>query len=398
MACDTPLFAYKTTAGKMRFIPKEIYLANLKAKFHVLVRDPAPPPPSPPKGLYAFHEIGHAPLFPSSASPPKPHRRARQVVIYHNGLRDSDGSLPVEIPCGHCVSCRAARAREWSIRLNHCYQYYKFAYTFVLTYSSENLPTTEFAAGYLPRYVTAIGEYKRYVRSGESSRHFRETKKWLPSLYPPHITQFTKSLKQKLKKECITDYVYFIAGEYGKERSRPHYHVLLLTNKPLFHDSYVLMRKSFKNGFPANPSPKDFVYSDRFLTKIWKYGHVRLECPWLNLTAAELGYVAGYATKKITDVEKLHGRIPEFARMSRHIGLEYLARHCTQILKTRTVYTVVLRSGTAPVPRYYVRVLHSSDDYFGVPREFRPPKALRNFAAVARSLDNRSAHAPPPRD
>lgn len=85
---------------------------------------------------------------------------------------------------------------------------------------------------------------------------------------------------------------YFLCGEYGDETFRPHYHAILF-------------------GFPAT--------SPEVITSTWGLGMT--SCYPANREMMQ--YVSGYVTKKMTksDDQRLQGRHPEFARMSRRPGL-----------------------------------------------------------------------------
>lgn len=89
---------------------------------------------------------------------------------------------------------------------------------------------------------------------------------------------------------------YFLVGEYGEEKGRPHYHCSLF-------------------GAPASLSA---LYAET-----WGKGSVRT-FEFNHLTAQ---YTAGYVVKKLTNKDNplLKGRSPEFALMSRMPGIGSLA-------------------------------------------------------------------------
>lgn len=100
------------------------------------------------------------------------------------------------------------------------------------------------------------------------------------SLSSRHWREFTKGI----------GYRYFGCGEYGERTQRPHYHVVLFGIGPLG--------------------------AQRLVAERWKYGFSHVGLAFSSSVAA---YVAAYTTKKMTrrDDERLEGREPEFARMSR---------------------------------------------------------------------------------
>lgn len=104
-------------------------------------------------------------------------------------------------PCGHCLNCRIAKAREWSARLMHELDSWHGKAVFVtLTYSDKYLPID-------------YGLHKR------------------------HLQLFFKRLRKRLGKQKIK---YYACGEYGDEAlkadgtfkypshlGRPHYHAII---------------------------------------------------------------------------------------------------------------------------------------------------------------------------
>lgn len=41
----------------------------------------------------------------------------------------------IQIPCGQCIECRQAKAREWQVRLSEEYKQYKYNYFITLTFA-----------------------------------------------------------------------------------------------------------------------------------------------------------------------------------------------------------------------------------------------------------------------
>lgn len=89
-------------------------------------------------------------------------------------------------PCGHCLSCRISKAREWSARLLHELPYWDKAVFVTLTYSDE----------YLPPNGT--------LRKRDLQNFFKRLRKYSNA---------------KIK--------YYACGEYGSKTKRPHYHAII---------------------------------------------------------------------------------------------------------------------------------------------------------------------------
>lgn len=93
----------------------------------------------------------------------------------------------LSVPCGKCIACRIARAREWSTRLIHELGSHKKAVFVTLTYNDENLPA-------------------------DNSLSIREAQ------------LFMKRLRKAVEPERLK---YYITGEYGDNFGRPHYHAIV---------------------------------------------------------------------------------------------------------------------------------------------------------------------------
>jgi hypothetical protein len=129
------------------------------------------------------------------------------------------------------------------------------------------------------------------------------------SLQPEHLTKWLKRIRKK------HDYPlrYYAVGEYGDRTERPHYHIALFGFQSCLRGRTHLGRK---NGCCVQCNT---------IASTWKYG----KCFLGSLTKESASYVAGYVTKKLTSKtdERLNGRYPEFARMSRNPGIGGSAAH-----------------------------------------------------------------------
>lgn len=108
------------------------------------------------------------------------------VVKNPNLFVNGDMRQTILVPCGHCISCRIARSREWAVRLLHESEFWDEFCFVTLTYSEENLVS--------------------------------------PSLIPRDLTLFFKRLRKDLGKRKIK---YFACGEYGDRFGRPHFHAII---------------------------------------------------------------------------------------------------------------------------------------------------------------------------
>lgn len=117
---------------------------------------------------------------------------------------------------------------------------------------------------------------------------------------PEHVSLWLKRFRWLLAPVRVR---FFLAGEYGDETFRPHYHLSLFG----------------VSGDTLVPTPSGPERVSDIICSSWAKGNVHV-AEFNELTAQ---YIAGYVTKKMTqkDDPRLLGRPPEFARMSRRPGI-----------------------------------------------------------------------------
>lgn len=200
------------------------------------------------------------------------------------------------VPCGHCFSCRQAKASEWSVRLLLELSSWKKAGFLTLTYRTDTLPPNG-------------------------------------SLRPEELTLFFKRLRKALSS-VGRKLKYFACGEYGLSslnkncKNRPHYHAVV---------------------FGISPS-----ISDRALVhKIWNKGRTSID----YVNRKTINYVCGYVLnkygRKINDLYyKKIGRVVPFQRTSRGLGLDYALSHAEELSRQLSVRLFTGRE--CPLPKYFV--------------------------------------------
>lgn len=148
------------------------------------------------------------------------------------------------------MPCRLNRRRLWTARLMLESCLHESSFFSTLTYDKEHLP------------------------SGEE-------------LCPRDASLFLKRLRAVVSPAKVR---FYLVGEYGEERGRPHYHAALY-------------------GVPEESA----------IREAWGMGN----CHSGFLEEASASYIAGYVTKRMTnrDDPRLGGRHPEFARMSLKPGI-----------------------------------------------------------------------------
>nr|CAI9750306.1 replication initiation protein [Microvirus sp.] len=173
----------------------------------------------------------------------------------------------VTVPCGHCMACRVNHSSQLATRIMHEFEYSRSVGCFVtLTYAPAHCPK-DYAVkkDAVQKFIKRVRRYLEYHELGELR-------------------------------------AFFACGEYGDERGRPHYHVLLLGWNP---DDLVYHGKSY-SGEP--------IYTSKTMESLWPFGF----CPIGSLTRKSSGYVARYAKKCVGDGSS---REKPFLLYSRNIRL-----------------------------------------------------------------------------
>lgn len=170
------------------------------------------------------------------------------------------------------------------------------------------------------------------------------------TLVPRDLQLFLKRLRRQMPVKLR----FFGVGEYGDFSWRPHYHLAL---------------------FGCDRS------CGSLLRKAWPSGFVHVG----DLTYDSAQYVCGYVTKKLTrsDDDRLHGRYPEFARMSLRPGIGALAiEEVAAALQNRAGWDYIGDVGDVP------SVLRHGRKSMPLGRYMRTRlRAAMNFAEVGESAE-----------
>lgn len=219
-------------------------------------------------------------------------------------------SFGLWVPCGKCVSCRMARAREWSTRMLHELSYWEKAGFFTLTYTDDNLPFASQVS-----YLQFLNEPDEVVR--------REVYARGSSLCKRDLQLFFKRLRKAIDPNQIK---YYACGEYGEKNGRAHCHAII---------------------FGLDDTDVPLVES------CWAYGNVHCG----TVTYDSCRYVADYVGKSYSGALALeiygHRTIP-FQIQSRGIGLRYAEDN-----KDKIIYQegITIHGAQVGIPRYYKKKL-----------------------------------------
>lgn len=183
------------------------------------------------------------------------------------------------LPCGQCIGCRLERSRQWAVRVMHEAQMHEYSSFVTLTYSEDSLKSLSL-------------RYKDYQL-------------------------FMRRLRKAFNGQKVR---FFMAGEYGEQFNRPHFHACLFGVH--FHDRQYY--RTLPSGFK--------VYTSKKLEELWPHGYSSIG----DVTFESAAYVARYVCKKVTgnNAEEHYkawdwrlGREievqPEFCQMSLKPGIGY---------------------------------------------------------------------------
>lgn len=259
-------------------------------------------------------------------TPLKAYRGHGGGVVFSS--KEGFGDLPLDLPCGQCIGCRIRRAQDWVVRCVHESSQHETSSFLTLTYDQVNVPSN----------------------GSLDHRHFQ--------------------LFAKRMRKANRPFRYLVAGEYGGQTYRPHYHACV------FGQDFSRDRTIWR-------TQPHILYESPELNELWGLGH----CTIGALTPETVGYVAQYTVKKLTgdQAEEAYTRLdldtgeeyqvkPEYAAMSRRpgIGESWFRRYHTDVFPSdEVIISSGGGSGVSPTkasgykrvrpPRYYDK-LHEGDN------------------------------------
>lgn len=204
----------------------------------------------------------------------------------------------VERPCGRCPACLANRAKEWTYRLYAENKLHKKSCFVTLTYNDE---------------------------------HITRLKLSPQGLYSLDKTDAQKFMK-RLRKNYAEKIRFFLAGEYGDESRRPHFHAILF-------------------GIGADDT--------QVIEHSWPFGFVYVG----DVSPASIAYVARYCTKKLFSERDLYDVQPEFNLMSNRPGIGFNAIE-KGVHKTDDGMFCWFQGQKIAVPKYFKEKLKNAYDTY----------------------------------
>lgn len=214
------------------------------------------------------------------------------------------GFSTIPVPCGKCYDCKMRMATQWAFRLSQEEKQCTSSHFVTLTYDTENVPITK--KGYM---------------SLDIGKHLQNFFKTLRNQYRyKKINPETGKLKYYYDQ--VPKIKYFAVGEYGFQKDRPHYHVILLNS----HENLI--------------------------TDSWRYGQVHIG----KVQQASIMYCLKYVLKdgKIPK-HKNDDRVPEYRRSSIKLGINYLTPEIIKYHRNNPKKAYITLEGgfKVAIPRYF---------------------------------------------
>jgi hypothetical protein len=241
------------------------------------------------------------------------------------------------IPCGQCIGCRIRQREDWTTRIElEARDYPEEQVWFItLTYDDDHVPGM----------IVKTGEIMRKVQYA-----------WKPGEKRPESVQILlyediQKFLKRLRKTYRGKLRYFVAGEYGEQTARPHYHMILYGWEPTDLKS---LYKIHHNGY----------YTSKWLADLWGMGQIQIA----KAVPETYRYVAGYVTKKMYELDGKKanayyelGQTKPFACMSLKPGLgdHYYQEHKAEIWKQG--YIQCNNGKQAQIPRYYEKQMETEN-------------------------------------
>ena len=241
------------------------------------------------------------------------------------------------IPCGQCIGCRIRQREDWTTRIElEARDYPKEEVWFItLTYDDEHVPGM----------IVKTGEIMRKVQYTWKAGEKRPSS--VQILLYEDIQKFLKRLRKAYRGKLR----YFVAGEYGEQTARPHYHMILYGWRPT---DLKNLYKIHHNGY----------YTSKWLEDLWGMGQIQIA----QAVPETYRYVAGYVTKKMYEIDGKKaneyyelGQTKPFACMSLKPGLgdHYYQEHKAEIW--RQGYIQCTNGKRAQIPRYYEKQMETEN-------------------------------------
>lgn len=225
----------------------------------------------------------------------------------------------IYVPCGKCKQCLMKSTYDWAHRIMIEASHHEKNCVVTLTYNEEHYPI-------------------------DGLLHYRD------------VQLFLKKLRKHFKVR------FFVSGEYGDQKGRPHYHCILFG---YFPDDCEYMFQRHGNRF----------YKSEFLNATWGNGFATVG----TLTEKSAFYCAKYLQK----LNFSKAPVKPFVHMSLKPGIGYQA-YSKEMLESKKLY---VNGRACSLPRFYFKRL--KDDF---PEVFDDPDYKADVRyRMSQGVDSRTA-------
>lgn len=201
----------------------------------------------------------------------------------------------IELPCGKCIYCQKKYSKDWAVRCvlestkskDNCF--------ITLTYNEENVPKD---------YNLSKRDYQLFL----------------------------KRLRKKVHPLKVR---YFLAGEYGGKRYRPHFHIIIFGWKPNDLEFWKI-------------DGKVPLYISEEVSKLWGKGFISVG---VQMDIAAMKYTAKYLNKLQVLPNYVH--VKPFVAMSTRPGIGAGVIDSERWLKNQGIFIDGFKHG---VPRYFKKL------------------------------------------
>lgn len=322
-------------------------------------------------------------------------------VVVFSEQRKHDVVRRLTLACGQCIGCRLERSRQWAVRCMHEKQMHTSACFITVTYSDDQIPEGhELRHEDWQAFAKRLRQHieREHIRSITSQLKLTNTRKgFFAHSDKPAVDKnspsneidqkkgffrFPKSQKFKINFRH-TNLRFYMAGEYGEQTKRPHYHAAIF--------GYDFPDKKHWRQTRGGP-----LYTSTRLDKLWRKGFTTIG----ELTFESAAYIARYITSKISGTSPEakakakakyeyideHGEIKqrkkEYNRMSLRpaIGATWLQKYTADVYPEGIV---IARGHKSTAPRYYDKKYADAQ-----PLNYEDMKWLRQLEGEKRSDDN----------
>lgn len=258
------------------------------------------------------------------------------------------------IPCGNCIGCRLEYSRQWANRGYLESLNWKNNWFITLTYDENHMTTNEWL-------------------EDENGITWTNNGSWNGTLVPKELKTFINTLRKIMNREYgQKDIRYIACGEYGEEKERPHYHLIIFNLNLPPEDFFEPRILGEVDGI------KNVYYRSHIIERAWTKGISNIsEATWNTIA-----YTARYITKKVNGegsdkLYKSKGQEKEFFRASTHpgIGYSYYAKHKEEIYEKDEIIVKNHQGVVACKPPKYFDKLYEKEN----PKHFAEIKIRRKL-------------------